>query len=269
MIGPLKTGFSTCPNDTFVFDALIHHRVDTGNYLFEPFLGDVEELNHIAAAGGADVIKVSCAHLPSLADRYVVLTAGAALGYNCGPMIIAKDPGVITRLHEARVAIPGAHTTAGFLLSRFFPEVKHKVIMLFSDIENAILNGEVDAGVIIHESRFTYKEKGLSLLADLGVAWHKQTALPIPLGCIVASSRLPLHQIREVNTMLRSSVEHALKHPDDSAVFVKQHAQSMENEVINLHIALYVNQLSIDFGAVGKNAIHALTGASPRFADEV
>jgi 1,4-dihydroxy-6-naphthoate synthase len=269
MTRPLKTGFSTCPNDTFVFDAILHRRIDTGNFLFEPLMNDVEELNRIAAAEGADVIKVSCAHLPALSDRYVVLTAGAALGYKCGPLIVGNDPEVMKRLNAARVAIPGSHTTANFLLSRFFPEVSNKVTMLFSDIEDAILNGEVDAGVIIHESRFTYRSKGLSLLADLGEAWHNQTGLPLPLGCIVASSGLPSQQIRDVNRMLRTSVEYAMKNPNDSAMFVKKHAQTMENEVINQHIALYVNQLTVDMGAVGKNAIKVLIGASPAFADEI
>ncbi len=272
----LRTGFSTCPNDTFVFDALVHHRINTLHYQFAPFLLDVQELNQQALSDEPiDIIKVSCAHLPSLLDRYVVLNAGAALGYNCGPLLVAKEIQTKQRLTESTVATPGEHTTAHFLLTRFFPEITRKEVMLFSDIEPAILQGKADAGVIIHESRFTYRELGLHLLADLGQMWHDQTQMPLPLGCIVVSRSLPKQTIHDINRLLKESIEYARKNPDASKEYVQQHAVSLRQEVIRQHIGLYVNRYTVDLGMEGKQAITSLLANylpkdhPPLFADEL
>ncbi len=270
----LTTAFSPCPNDTFIFDAMVHQRIDTEGLNFNCFLKDVEELNQIASRNAAHLIKVSCAHLPKLLRDYIILTSGGAMGFNCGPLIITRDLQSPASLPEATVAVPGIHTTANFLFDRFFPDATHKKVMLFSEIEDAVINGEVDAGVIIHESRFTYESKGLKLLADLGGLWHQQTSLPLPLGCIVAQRSLPEATIRSLNRILENSVRYAYQNPTSSDPFIKKHASETDNEVIRQHIALYVNRLSINMSSEGKEAIMALIPETaklniPIFADEL
>jgi 1,4-dihydroxy-6-naphthoate synthase len=270
----ITIGFSPCPNDTFIFDAMVHQRIDTLGLDFEFFLKDVEELNQIASRGAAQLIKVSCAHLQELIHEYIILTAGGALGFNCGPLIITRDLPDTSFLSNATVAVPGIHTTANFLLERFFPEISHKKVVLFSAIEDAILHGEVDAGVIIHESRFTYGKKGLRLLSDPGALWHQQTSLPLPLGCIVAHRSLPTTIIKTINRVLTDSVRHAFSVPADSETFIKQHASETEEEVVRQHIKLYVNELSLNLGSTGKEAIRRMLPAMPGltfplFADEL
>lgn len=258
----LKTGFSTCPNDTFIFDALVHQKIDTQGLNFAPYLADVEELNHLAMEGSLDVIKVSYAHLPAIADKYIALNAGGALGFNCGPMVVAKHAGVLNELATARVAIPGEHTTAGFLFKRYFPQVTDKPVMLFSEIEDAVVQDKVNAGLIIHESRFTYRLRGLHCIADLGQLWHEETGLPLPLGCIAAKRSLPLPLLRQINLLVRGSVQFAMKYPEQTMAFVKTHAASMDETVMMQHISLYVNELSVDTGATGAQAVQLLIGAA-------
>lgn len=254
----LTIGFSPCPNDTFIFDALVHGKIDTKGLEFEVVMADVEELNRQAFMGGLDVTKLSYHAYAHLIDQYVLLDAGSALGKNCGPLLIAKAPMSDEAIASAKIAIPGKYTTANFLLSLAFPNATDKRPMLFSQIENAVLAGEVDAGLIIHENRFTYEAKGLKKLIDLGEYWEESTGLPIPLGGIVASRKLPLQVQRTVNQLVRQSVEHAFAHPDSPAEFIKQHAQEMDEQVMREHIRLYVNDFTVALGGEGRTAIWKL-----------
>jgi 1,4-dihydroxy-6-naphthoate synthase len=254
----LTLGFSPCPNDTFIFDALIHGRIDTEGLEFEVFLGDVEELNRRAFAADLDITKLSYHAYAHLTNEYVLLDAGSALGNNCGPLLIAKKSIPAQDIPNQTIAIPGKLTTANFLLSLAHPEAKNKIEMLFSDIEAAVLSGAVDAGLIIHENRFTYQEKGLVKLIDLGEFWEQTTGMPIPLGGIVIKRNLPEEVIQKVNRCIRRSVEHAWANPNDAAPFIAQHAQEMDPAVRQQHIDLYVNQFSADLGEQGRNAVNHL-----------
>jgi len=254
----LTLGFSPCPNDTFIFDALIHGRIDTEGLEFEVFLGDVEELNRRAGAADLDITKLSYHAYAHLTNEYVLLDAGSALGNNCGPLLIAKKSIPAQDIPNLSIAIPGKLTTANFLLSLAYPEAKNKIEMLFSDIEGAVLSGVVDAGLIIHENRFTYLEKGLVKLLDLGEFWEQTTGMPIPLGGIVTKRNLPDEVIQKVNRCIRRSVEHAWANPNDAEPFIAQHAQEMDPAVRQQHIDLYVNQFSADLGLQGRNAVNHL-----------
>jgi 1,4-dihydroxy-6-naphthoate synthase len=252
----LTLGFSPCPNDTFIFDALVHHKIDTEGLEFELVFADVEQLNKWAFQGKLDITKLSYNAFTHCVNDYILLDSGSALGNNCGPLLIKKPNTILTK--ESKIAIPGKYTTANMLLRIAFPENQNKVEILFSEIENQVLEGIVDAGLIIHESRFTYKDKGLDKVSDLGEFWETQTGLPIPLGGIVVKRELPFSEQKKIERVLRKSVEYAFKNPNSSADFVKCHAQEMETEVINAHIALYVNDYSISIGEKGKNAVKLL-----------
>jgi 1,4-dihydroxy-6-naphthoate synthase len=254
----LSLGFSPCPNDTFVFDALVHGRVDAAGLRFRPRLEDVETLNRLARDGVLDVTKVSYGAIPYLLDRYVLLRSGGALGRGCGPLVVARGERAAGPLRGARVAIPGRMTTAWLLLRLFAGEGVEPVEMVYSDIMPAVARGEVDAGLIIHESRFTYPAHGLARVADLGEWWEGETGHPIPLGGILARRDLGAEAIRAIDDALRRSVEHAFAHPDDSREYVRAHAQEMEEPVQRQHIALYVNDFSADLGAEGEAAIREL-----------
>ncbi|GAB2702171.1 1,4-dihydroxy-6-naphthoate synthase [Mucilaginibacter koreensis] len=257
----LTLGFSPCPNDTFIFDALIHHKIDTEGLEFEVFYDDVETLNQKAFRGELDVTKLSYHAFAYVANQYVLLDAGSALGFGVGPMLICKtDPEQLLNELKAqnskvRIAIPGKYTTANFLLSLAFPEAQDKQILVFSDIENAVLDGRVDAGLIIHENRFTYQDKGLKKIIDLGDYWEKETGCAIPLGGIVANRNLPEEVQHKINRVLHRSVEFAFANPKSGLDFIRSHAQEMSEEVMYKHIELYVNQYSLDLGAEGKRAI--------------
>ena len=254
----LSLGFSTCPNDTFVFDAMVNGRIDTEGLKFDLHLADVEELNQLAFAATLDVTKVSYHAFACLSANYQLLTSGSALGFGCGPLLISKHKIYPDELEELKIAIPGKYTTANLLLSIAWPNLRHKKEYLFSDIEEVILSGEADAGVIIHENRFTYQEKGLRKIIDLGEYWEGLTGLPIPLGGIIAKRELS-HEIRlKINRVLRRSVEYAFERPNESLPFVKQHAQAMEESVMCSHIELYVNDFTVDLGEKGREAIQVL-----------
>lgn len=255
---PLTLGFSPCPNDTFIFHALVHGRVELPGVTFEPRLEDVEALNRLAVAGALDVTKVSYGVLPRLLDEYVLLRSGGALGRGCGPLIVARDPMDAEGLRSARIAIPGRMTTANLLLRLFDPDIPPGEEMVYSEIMPAVAEGRVDAGLIIHESRFTYGDHGLSMVADLGAWWESTTGAPIPLGAIVARRSLGADTIREVEEAIRRSVLHAFHHPGESAAYIAAHAQEMEPEVIRNHIALYVNEFSVDLGDQGEEAVRQL-----------
>ena len=254
----LTLGFSTCPNDTFIFDAMIHHKVDTEGLQFDVLLADVEELNRNAFVGNIDITKLSYHAYAYLAESYKLLTSGSALGHKNGPLLISKHKAYEDEVEALKIAIPGKHTTANLLFSIAFPSAKNKTEYLFSDIEEAILSGEVDAGVIIHENRFTYQKKGLKKIVDLGEDWEAKTNCPIPLGGIVIRRTLPREVQQKVNRVLKRSVEFAFENSASSAPFVKEHAQEMDNDVIQKHIELYVNNYTVELGENGENAVRQL-----------
>jgi 1,4-dihydroxy-6-naphthoate synthase len=251
----LKLGFSPCPNDTFIFDALVHQKIDTEGLDFEVVLADVEELNRKAFERELDITKISFHAFGYLTNDYVLLNAGSALGKGCGPLLITTPTNESKEIDSLKTAIPGKYTTANFLLSIAHPNIHDKVELLFSEIENAVLNGEVDAGLIIHENRFTYQDKGLVKLIDLGEYWEKETGSLIPLGGIIMKRSFSKEVIQKVNRVIRKSIEYAFEHPDSALSFMKDNAQEMDEKVMQQHIDLYVNKYSIDLGNEGQAAI--------------
>lgn len=257
----LSIGFSPCPNDCFIFDAMIHHKIDTEGLEFKPVMEDVETLNQMAFRCDLDITKLSYHAFAYLRDTYRLLDAGSALGNNCGPLLISKkEPEEINlKLNDPNcsltIAIPGKYTTANFLLSLAFPNAQAKIEFVFSGIEEAVLSGKVDLGLIIHENRFTYEQKGLKKVIDLGEWWETETHLPIPLGGIVIKKTLSEELIEKINRVLRKSVEYAFANPKASLPFVKEHAQEMSEEVMYKHIDLYVNNYSVDLGMQGRAAV--------------
>ncbi len=256
----LSLGFSPCPNDCFMFDAIVNRRIDLEGLEFEVRLADVESLNQAAFAGDTDVTKLSYHAYAYCTRDYVLLDAGSALGRNCGPLLISKR--TIARDEVAagglRIAIPGRFTTANFLLGLAFPKAQHKTPLLFSEIEGALLAGTFEAGLIIHENRFTYQAKGLAKVVDLGEYWEEATGAPIPLGGIVIKRSLADEVKQRVNRVLRRSVEHAFAHRSDSLDYVRAHAQEMSEDVMYRHIDLYVNEFSVGLGAEGRRAVELL-----------
>ncbi len=254
----ITLGFSPCPNDTFIFDAMVHHKIDTEGLEFEYFMADVEELNTKAFKGIPDVCKVSYHAYLHLIDTYVLLNSGSALGDDVGPLFISKNDLSNYNLADISVGIPGKYTTANLLLSIAYPEINHKEELLFSDIEASLLKEELQAGVIIHENRFTYYKRGLKLIADLGKRWFELTQQPIPLGGIIIKRNLDKNIIKAVDRILKKSVEYAFANPDSPMEFIRNNAQEMEEEVMLKHINLYVNQYSIELGVKGRVAIETL-----------
>jgi len=251
-------GFSPCPNDCFIFDALIHKKIDTQGIDFEVVMEDVEALNNRAFTQELDITKLSYHAFLYLTNHYALLNSGSALGFNCGPLLVKKAIAEIQNLDKANIAIPGKFTTANFLLSIAFPNAKNKKELLFSEIENAVLLNKVDAGLLIHENRFTYQEKGLEKIIDLGEFWENLIHAPIPLGGIVVKRNIDNSFQKTIDNLIKQSVEFAFANPENCMPFVKLHAQEMSEEVIKKHIALYVNDFSIDLGITGKNAIQLL-----------
>jgi len=260
----LSLGFSPCPNDTFIFDALIHHKIDTEGLDFEVSYDDVETLNQKAFRGELDITKLSYHAFAYVADSYVLLDSGSALGFGVGPMLICKDDPEKLRAElekpdtQLKIGIPGKYTTANFLLGLAFPNALNKQELVFSDIENAVIDGRVDIGLIIHENRFTYQDKGLKKIIDLGDFWEKETGLAIPLGGIVANRSLPEDVQYKINRVLRRSVEFAFSNPKSGLEYIRSHAQEMSEEVMYKHIDLYVNKYSVELGDEGKKAIKLL-----------
>jgi 1,4-dihydroxy-6-naphthoate synthase len=258
----LTLGFSPCPNDTFIFDALIHHKIDTEGLEFEVYFDDVETLNQKAVNGELDISKLSFHALAHVSEQYALLDAGSALGFGVGPLLICKDealllPGAMEN-PNLRVAIPGKLTTANFLLGIAYPELTNKVLTVFSEIEDSVLTGKTDLGLIIHENRFTYAERGLHKIVDLGNFWESKTGCAIPLGGIVINRSLDLEIQQKVNRILRKSVEFAFANPKSGIDFIRQHAQEMDEAVMYKHIDLYVNKYSLDLGTEGRKAIDIL-----------
>jgi 1,4-dihydroxy-6-naphthoate synthase len=254
---PYSLGFSPCPNDTFIFHALVHGLVGRDIPVTER-LEDVETLNSLVMSGELDVSKVSFHMLGHVRDRYVLLRAGGALGRGCGPLVVARDLSVPAELSGKRIAVPGHYTTAALLLRLYDPSLPEPVILPFHRIMPAVVAGEVDAGVIIHESRFTYPSYGLRCLVDLGAWWEEVSGHPLPLGGIVVRRSLGEGVATRMEQAIRASVQHAFQHPEDSRPYVKGHAQEMDPSVLDAHIGLYVNRFSLDVGIEGETAIALL-----------
>jgi 1,4-dihydroxy-6-naphthoate synthase len=251
----LTLGFSPCPNDTFIFDAMVHGRIDTEGLEFDYFLTDVEELNRKALSSDIDITKISYHAYAFVAQNYFILDAGSALGHRNGPLLISKRRIGISELQGLRIAIPGKYTTANLLFSIAWPEIVNKTEYLFSKIEDALLNEEVDAGLIIHETRFTYYRKGLHKLADMGEYWEGLTGLPIPLGAIIIKRDIPEDIALKVNRVVRRSLEYAYKDSFASYDFVSGNAKEMDSTIMNNHIKLFVNEYTLDLGSKGREAI--------------
>ena len=258
----ISLGFSTCPNDTFIFDALVNGKIDNEGLEFEPYLTDVEDLNLLAFGSVLDVTKLSYHAWLHVWKSYRILDAGSALGKGHGPVLVARNQCLDPRFLSLKVAIPGEYTTANLLLRMAYPNIKEKKIFVFSDIEQAILDNQVDAGVLIHENRFTYQKKGLVLLRDLGGFWDEITGAPIPLGGIMAHRRLPKDVVEKVNRLVRKSLEFAFANPRGTIPYMRQFAQSMDDEVLDAHLATFVNEYSLELGEEGKRAIRILIDKS-------
>lgn len=263
----LTLAFSPCPNDTYIFDAMVHQRVDTEGLSFDIRLADVEQLNRMVISGSPDISKISYGLLPRVLSSYRVLDAGGALGRGVGPLLVAKRPqrSEDGGLQELRIALPGQHTTAHMLFSLEYPEARQKVFMPFHEIEDAVLNGTVEAGVIIHENRFTYADKGLFRWADLGECWEAKTGYPIPLGGIVMRRDFPLEIMRKVDRVIRRSLEYARAHDPALPAFVCSNAQEMDQEVMRKHISLYVNDYSLSLGSQGRAAVWKMLEVASMF----
>jgi len=255
----LTLGFSPCPNDTFIFDALVNKKIDTEGLEFDTVLEDVQTLNEWAIRGQLDITKLSYGVLPLVLDHYRVIGAGGALGKGVGPLLIAKEEWVESEgIQQKKVAIPGENTTAHLLFSLAYPEARNKKFMLFSGIEDAVINRQVDGGVIIHENRFTYQKKGLVKLAELGEYWEEKTQSPIPLGGIVVKKSFDPALRQQLNKLIRKSIEYSFGNYPFIADYIKEHSQEMEESVMRQHIDLYVNNYSLDLGEEGRRAVMKL-----------
>lgn len=249
-------GFSPCPNDTFIFDALYNNKIDTQGIEFEWVMADVEELNRLAFAGKIDITKISYYSFAQLLGQYEMMRSGGALGSNCGPLLISNKTLDWSDPSSLKVAIPGKNTTANLLLSLAYPYLTNKTEVLFSEIESGILNDAYDLGLIIHESRFTYEAKGLNKVADLGEYWENTTQSPIPLGGICIHNTIDQHTKTTIESLIHQSVVHAFKNEADTMPFIRQHSQEMEESVMKAHIGLYVNDYSIALGPIGERGVH-------------
>lgn len=256
----LTIGFSPCPNDTFIFDALINKKIDTQGFEFEAVLADVETLNQWALTGKLDITKLSFPAFFRSLENYTLLNAGSAIGKGVGPLLITDSSQELTNeeINQASIALPGIHTTANLLFSYAYPEAIDKKFMLFSAIEEALLNKETDLGVIIHENRFTYQQKGLHKVKDLGEYWEEKMELPVPLGGIAINQSVKRSVALKVNQLIRTSLDFAFKNYPVISDYVKQHSQEMNEDVMRQHINLYVNNYSLDLGDEGKLAIESL-----------
>ena len=255
----LSLGFSPCPNDTFIFDALVNKKIDTEGLDFDVHLEDVQTLNNFALEDRLDFSKISYGVLPLLLNTHTILHSGGAMGNGVGPLLISKKANITPdQVNDLRIAIPGKNTTAFLLFSFVYPNAKNISFYVFNEIEAAVLSGEVDAGVIIHENRFTYKQKGLFQISDLGAEWETKTKSPIALGGIVASNRISKPIMQQVDHLIAKSVAYAFDNYPAISDYVSCHAQEMSEAVMRQHIDLYVNDFSRDMGDAGKNAIETL-----------
>lgn len=250
----LKIGFSPCPNDTFIFDALVNQKIDTGNLYFEPVMEDVQTLNNWALEGRIPVTKLSYGVLPLVTCKYKLLNSGSALGSGVGPLLIAQQNIPEREVNDKTIAIPGINTTAHLLFSLAFPEAKQKVFMRYDEVETFVMQGK-GLGVIIHENRFTYEAKGLVKIMDLGDYWEKIVGTAIPLGGIVIDKSLPTDLQKQVETLIRKSTEFSFAQYPILSDFIKNNAQEMSEEVMRKHINLYVNSFTTNLGEEGQKAV--------------
>ena len=253
----LTLGFSPCPNDTFIFDALVNNKIDTGGISFEVILEDVQTLNQWALEGKLAVTKLSYGVLPLVSVKYIVLNSGSALGKGVGPLLIAKEIPKNKKVEDFSIAIPVENTTAHMLFSMAYPNAKNKIFLRYDEIENFVLAGK-GLGVIIHENRFTYQAKGLKKLIDLGDYWEQETGNAIPLGGIVIKRDIGLATQQKVDGLIKKSIEYAFKNYPQLNDFIRSHSQEMSEDVMRQHINLYVNEYSLELGITGKNAIYKL-----------
>ena len=251
----MRLAISPCPNDTFMFDAIVNRRIDVGDFDIEVEYLDIEQLNAAAMERRYDVTKCSTAILPAIVKHYTLLDSGSALGRGNGPLLVRRE-GESVPLRA--IAVPGEHTTANALVGRLFPDIEYRTPMLFSDIAEAVERGDYDGGVLIHEGRFVYHRRHLELVADLGLEWEQRMALPLPLGSIVAARDMNI--AKEFEVLLRRSIKYAFDHPEVSREYVKMHAQELDDNVIDSHIALFVNDFSLSLGDEGRRAVRALCG---------
>jgi 1,4-dihydroxy-6-naphthoate synthase len=258
MTRTLSLGYSPCPNDTFIFYALTHGRIPLENLAVRERLEDVETLNRLALEGVLDLTKISYHALGHLRREYVLLKSGGALGRGCGPLVVAPRETSLSRLRGKRIAIPGRLTTANLLLQLFDSGFDDLLVLPFHRIIDAVARGQADAGVIIHESRFTYQEHGLVMVQDLGELWEKETGMPIPLGGILARRSLGTPLIETIDESIARSVAFAFAHPEEPREYIREHAQELSEEVIDQHIGLYVNDFSLDLGEEGTQAVETL-----------
>jgi 1,4-dihydroxy-6-naphthoate synthase len=253
----VNIAFSPCPNDTFIFHAMLHGLVDTGDYKFTPHLHDIETLNDSAFTGRFDITKLSFHAYLYLKKKYDLMNAGSALGFGCGPLLVKADSA--KKVEDMTIAIPGEYTTAYMLLRLWNPSAENIVPVRFDRIMDGIKDGKYDAGLIIHEGRFVYQDYGFSSIIDLGEWWEKETSSPIPLGCIsIKNDRFLKEEKEELDAILKSSVEYAFNNRNASREYIKQHSQELDDEVIENHIKLYVNEFSIDLGETGHKAVKKL-----------
>lgn len=249
----IQTAFSPCPNDTFIFDAMVHRKINTENFIFDPYIADVDELNNKAFQCTFELTKLSFYAFFLLKNNYILLDSGCALGYGCGPLVVAKNS--VDFDHDI-IAIPGHHTTAHLLLRLWKPNVRTAVVR-FDEILPAVQSGKFSAGLIIHEGRFVYQSYGLKEIIDLGQWWEELTTLPIPLGCIALRKDYENHY-EKINNIMKMSVVYAQSHPLEPYQFVKKHAQSINDEIIEQHISMYVNEFTVSLGIKGKEAVSTL-----------
>lgn len=254
----MTLGFSPCPNDTFIFDAMVNGKIDTKGLQFDYVMEDVETLNRWAEEGKQDITKLSYNAFLKTVDQYSLLHSGSALGKGVGPLLIANSALDLNNIDQYKIAIPGFNTTANLLLSLAFPQAKNKTEVIFSGIEDAVINGEYDAGLIIHESRFTYAAKGLIKLTDLGDWWEQEVNAAIPLGGIVARRSFDKELLATIDSVIKKSILYSWKHYPELSSFVTENAQEMEEAVMRQHINLYVNEYTTDLGETGRTAIQTL-----------
>ena len=253
----MHIAISPCPNDTFMFDAIINHRIELNGFDIEVDYLDIEQLNHCALQGKYDVTKCSTAILPAIHGQYSLLDSGSALGRGNGPLLVRRKG---DNCPLRRIAVPGQHTTANLLVAKLFPEIEERCPLLFSEIAEAVERGDYDGGVLIHEGRFVYHKRNLELVADLGLEWEKRMQLPLPLGSIVVARCLGKEVAQDFEQLLRRSIEHAFENPEASRDFIKAHAQELDDSVIDSHISLFVNDFSLSLANEGRRAVTALTG---------
>lgn len=260
----ITLGFSPCPNDTFIFDALVNKKIDTKGFDFEVRMEDVQTLNQLAIANRLDMTKVSYGVLNLLLEDYIVLNSGSALGSGVGPLVIGRTQLKPEEVKNYIIALPGENTTAHLLFKLAFPAATNKIFVPYNEIEDLVLNSEQNnyLGVIIHENRFTYEGKGLKKIIDLGAFWETQTGSPIPLGGIVAKRSIDRNMLKDIDGLIRESIEYSFKNYPKLTPYIREHAQEMNEDVMRMHIDLYVNEFSLDLGEKGKSAIKVLLGVN-------